>query len=554
MIRPFLARGAVLAAALVSSTLSAVSPATRVPPRLTVVVVADQMRGDYLARFDGDGGIRRLRGWGFTYLDAHQSHVPTETGPGHAVLLTGAPPAVSGIPGNTFLAFDPARREGERVHCVQDPAYPMVGAHGPPSRGASPRFLRVTTVADELERMTRGASKTVSLAFKDRAAILMAGHLADLALWYDVPSGRWVTSRFYATSLPDWVEALDAGRVTVEARRGRRTIPSIADRIAGDGAFPDVKSFVRSGRSNAYLLESAMAAVTALELGKDDVPDLLMLGLSGNDWVGHLHGPESDEVRTAFRQLDAALDEFLAFLDDRVGRDRYVVALTADHGVAAVPGGSIPGAVREGTTSGRLDPALVATVVDGALDERFGDASWVLAFDQTSLEECRADGSRCETEPNLYLDRRAILEKRLEASVVERAAADAAMTVPGVYLAVTRSQVLDGRLPASPIAPLVANGYDPRNGGDVVVLRQAGWWLPIEGDPKKAYRTGHGGPWAQESHVALVLAGPGIRRGASAERVSLTDLAPTLSILLGTPYPTGCQGKPLASALRLGGR
>jgi hypothetical protein len=574
------------------------------PPRLVVLISIDQFRGDYLTRFadlflpagaaagQGGkagklGGFRYLMERGAYFTDAHHDHFPLFTGPGHAVLLTGALPYKSGIVGNGW--YD--RELGRRRYCVEDEASPLVGTAagatgsggtasggaagagavgavpgGSPRPGISPATLRVDTVGDELKMATGGRAKVWGLALKDRAAVLMAGRLADGALWFDEESGAWISSRYYLPdgALPAWVAAWNARR-RVDAWFGKKwtlSVPTSAlERLWTPGSrwandpwalgtgFPHLvnggsggsggsggngggtrpgkdfySAFATTPFGNDYTLDTARELVRREGLGRRDVPDVLAINLSSNDYIGHAFGPDSPEVLDVTVRTDRQLAGFFEFLDQAVpgGLGRVLLAVTADHGVAP-----IPGAAREGKLpAGAYDEAMVEAAAERALAAAFGPGKWVTAL----------------VEANLYLDLAALDAHQVKHAAAEETAAAAIARLPGIYAAYGRTSILEGRLPPTDVALRVARGFHPKVSGDVVLVSEPFWV------PGKLSGTTHGSPYAYDTQVPLLLAGPGIRAGRHAQRVSTLDLAPTLADLLGVLQPAGCEGRVLAEA------
>lgn len=523
------------------------------PPRLVVFVSIDQCRADYLTRFvdvylparkDGEvGGFRFLLADGAHYRDAHFAHVPTTTGPGHATLATGAPPALHGIIGNRI--FD--RATGKTRRCVEDPSVRTVGGNATP---ASARNLLVTTLGDELKLATGGRAKVVSVAIKDRAAVPLGGHAADLVLWLDDATGRWVTSTYYRPdgTLPPWVEALNAERrldlyagqawePLLPAEAYRRALRP-ADRPAGGPVFSHAlppapgealyDAWAAWGPANDEVMEVARRAIANEQMGLDEVPDLFLLNLSTNDYVGHTYGPNSAEIMDVTVRTDRALAGLLRFLARHVpgGLDSVLVVATADHGVSTAPEEALQAAR---IPVGRGTGPAAAAAVEAALDSAFGAADWVL------------EGQR--TDPNIYLDRAEAVRRRVDPAALERVAAEAASQVPGVYIAFGRSQILAGQLPQWAWIDKVAAGFHPRLGGDVFIVTAPGWLLSSPPDAS------HGSPWPPDTHVPLILRGPGVTPGRWYRPVTSMDIVPTLAQLLGVGYPTGCMGQPLREAL-----
>jgi len=543
---------ALLLSLLVASpAASAVAPAPT--PRLVVFVSIDQCRSDYLTRFvdhylpayrDGQlGGFNVLVADGAHFRDAHLAHMPTTTGPGHATLATGAPTALHGIIGNRI--FD--RTTGKSRRSVEDHSVQTIGGNATP---ASARNLLVTTLGDELKLATGGRAKVVSVAIKDRAAVPLGGHAADLVLWLDDATGSWVTSTYYRPdgTLPRWVEALNAER-RLERFVGKVWEPLLpseayrqtlrpAQRAASGPIFshalpsvlgePFYDAWAAWGPANDEVLEVARRAIAGEEMGLDEVPDLFLLNLSTNDYIGHTYGPNSAEIMDVTVRTDRALATFWRFLHGHVpgGLDRVLIVVTADHGVSTAPEEALA-AARIPASRG-TSPAVMAAVEE-ALDATFGAADWVL------------EGQR--TEPNLYLNRAVAAERRVDPAALERVAAEAASQAAGIYVAFGRTQILTGQLPQWSWIDKVAAGFHPRLGGDIFLVNQPGWLLSRQPDAS------HGSPWPPDTHVPLVLRGPGIAHGVWYRRVTSMDIVPTLAQVLGIGYPTGCMGQPLYEAL-----
>lgn len=489
--------------------------------------------------------------------DAYHDHLPTYTGPGHAVLLTGATPSRSGIVGN--LWWDPVARKVQ--YCVEGPVPP--GA----SRGPiTPATLLVTTLADELELATGGRSKTWAFGLKDRAAVLLAGHAADRACWFDEVRGSWTSSAHWRgdDGAPDWLRELGrtlrpdadfgatwAPSVPAEAFE-RLWVPPGAEPLrpfahtldvgAPAGASGDPKAqtafhaaWVVTPFANDWVLRSALACVRAEALGADDVPDLLAVNLSTNDYVGHRFGPDSAEVLDVTVRTDRQLAAFFRGLAEAVpgGLDRVVVALSSDHGVASnavlLGKAGIPSGLHadDDTTGGT---SRLRAAAESALDAAFGAGDWMDAH----------------VEHQLWFSRAAIARRTpAERDAMERVAADACRALDGVHDAYGRTAISEGRIPRTAVARAVALGFHPERSGDVVIVTDPGW------TPART-RTGatHGAPWTYDAKVPLVLRGPGIVPGRHRARAATTDLAPTLADLLGISPPSGSEGRVLAEALR----
>jgi len=503
------------------------APAPAEAPRLVLLVAVDQMRYDYLPRFASGftAGFRRLLQEGAVFTNAHLGHYPSVTAVGHSAMLTGAPPSISGIVGNDW--YDRAVKRN--VTSVEDPGTQLLGAG--PATGSSPHRLRVSTVGDEL-KMAHPGSRVISVSHKDRSAILMGGRMADLALWWDAKTGAFVSSTWYVPELPKWVSAFNAGR-PADAWLGREW------RAVGEGGQPGpvlgtlpaapgpayYGSLYNSAYGNELLVSLAEAALEGEGLGSRGTTDVLALSFSCNDAVGHDKGPHSAEIRDITVRTDLALGRLLETIDRRVGLARTVVVLTADHGVAPLPEQmaqwKMPG--------GRFSRPDLEKAVAGALEKAYGPGPWL---------EGRAGSA-------VYLNRALIAERGLDPAAVERVTAAGAESVAPVWRAYTRSQLLEGRVPPDPWSRRVLLSFHRERSGDVDVLLEPYWMSGATGAT-------HGSAFSYDTHIPLVLMGPGIRPGRQDRAVLLNDLAPTLATLLDVETPSGSSGQPLAEILDRG--
>ena len=523
-------------------------------PRLIVIVVIDQLREEYLLRlepFFGDGGFRRLLRYGAVFANCQYEHAPTVTAPGHATIATGATPAVHGIINNEW--YD--RETGQIVTSVSDPSRRVVGASS--GRASSPHRLLGTTLADELRMSTNFRSKVIALSYKDRSAILLGGKLANLALWFDDASGAFITSDYYADALPDWAARFNAARPADRyfGARWEKAFPEAAYALAAPDDRPEETPLPGGGRTfpheitgglaqpgpafytaftfspfaNDVLVELAKRAIEGEQLGRDEFPDLLAISLSTNDLVGHYFGPESQEVVDLTLRTDRALASLLAYLDSRPDSD-YVLALTSDHGVAPIP----EYAARLKLGGRRISPTTIRQAIEDAVSARFGEGPWI----EASAVPLLSSGF-------VYLDRETLARKRLDAAEVERVAAEAALKIPGIARAYTRTQLLAGRSQEDAIARRVAASFHPTRSPDVLLVPEPFAFI-------SAGRTGttHGSPYSYDAHVPLLLFGRRIAVGTYHHACTPADLAPTLAALLGIEVPSGATGRILHEALR----
>ena len=527
--------------ALGASRVMAQEPAER--PRLVVVLVIDQFRPDYLQRFRpyfAKGGFNLLLRRGANFRQAEYQHAATLTCPGHAVILTGAHANVNGIISNQW--YD--ARAGRQEYCAADSSVTLIGSSGP---GRSPRNLLSPTIGDQLKQATGGRSKVITMAGKDRSAIMLGGHQPDGAYWLE--DSLFFSSTHYLRELPRWVQQFNAsGRVRSYAGKSwNRFLPQAAyagmgpddvaaeQNVAGMGRiFPHrlsdstarfLDAFKSSPFQNEVLFEFAMTAVRDEKLGQDDDPDLLGVSLSANDLIGHAFGPGSHEVMDVTVRTDRLLERFFSFLDQRVGLDHVVVVLTADHGVAP-----LPERVEASRGPGRLDPAKIAAAAEAGLQAQFGAAAapgWVLYT----------------SSPWLYLNLRALQQRGIALEEAERTARAAVRGVKGVHQALTATELRQQQ--DSGTASSAAFSFHRERSGNIYFELKP-FVLPSR-DPTG---TTHGSPWSYDTRVSLLWMGAAVRRGAYAGPVSIADIAPTLATILGIAAPAGSQGRVLSEMLR----
>ncbi len=527
--------------------------------RLAVVISVDQCRADYLERFAPyfvAGGFRRLLEHGAVYRSAYHKHAMTATAPGHATILTGVSASRHGIIANEW--FD--AEAGHVMAAVDDARAPVVGAvrkavQMPGATDAeitgSPRRLLATTVGDQLKLRFGAASRVISLANKDRAAIFLGGRLADAAYWF--VDGHVVTSRYYRDTLPAWVEKLNAeeriDRVfgqtwerlldakIYDAVQGPDDAPgeegstglgtTFPHKIDGGIAAPGA-AFYGAYRASPWwtelLGELAKRAIVEEKLGQHAAPDLLCVGFSQLDYAGHLFGPDSHEIMDSVLRMDRVLADLLTVLDREVGEGNYVVVLTGDHGVAPLP--EHVQSFQRDMIAGRLDRAKLSANVEEALTKKFGEAPGGAAW---SLR----DGFGFRLVPAT------LAAKNVPAEEAERIVKETLLRSPQVGCAFTREELL-GHVPASG-AYLEAwrLSFNAERSPEVMFSPR-----PYVVD-RSGRGTNHGTPYDYDAHIPLVWFGAGIKPRVVIERVGTDAIAPTLANLLGVPRPPEAAADPL---------
>lgn len=521
-------------------------------PKLVVMLVVDQMRGDYVDKFQGEwkGGLKRLMEEGAWFRVAAYPYAATETCPGHATISTGAFPASHGMVGNTWWDRDSQKM----VTCTSDPNVKNIAYAGGTTRGGDSAWrMKLPAFAEELKFQT-GGSRVVTFSLKARAAITLAGYKADAATWLDTDAGTWVTSSVYGTTamVEEFVKkhpiAEDYGKTWSlsspessymydEKATGVRAVdgwgPGFPHALRGkeEGSTPDAAYFEQwttSPFADTYLTKMAEAAVDSLGLGKSGGTDYLGVSYSTPDYVGHRYGPRSWEIQDILVRLDKDLGELFAHLDEKVGRGNYVVALTADHGVAPIPvdmetTGFDAGVLRLPELKDRMEKAL----------EPFNYAKPAIA---------RMAGNEVYFAPGVY-------DKLKQDAAAMKAVTDAALAMPGVAAVYWADELVNGTTPISPTRRAAVLSYFQGRSGDLFVLRQPYWLTDGSAEGKKSYTgTGHGTPYYYDQRVPLLLMGFGIKLGQYFEAATPADIAPTFGALTGVTLAAR-DGRVLSEAL-----
>jgi hypothetical protein len=526
----------------------------RAPPRLAVLLVFDQFRGDYPSRWGelfGEGGLKRLMTDGAWFQNCHYPYAHTVTGAGHASLSTGTCPDRHGIFSNDWY-----ERGAGDVYCAAEPRYAQVPPPGPAkddkearkwkARGAgSPGRLLAPTLADAFKEATGGKGKVVSLSLKDRGACLTGGQRADAAYWFDETTGNFVTSTFYRDRPHVWVEELNAAKAAdrwfgkpwerlrpdldytkysgpddVEAEwKGYgqgRTFPHPMDGGKKEIGRDYYEALYNSPFGNDLLLQLVKKAVAAEKLGSRDVPDLLCLSFSCNDPVGHCWGPDSWEVLDTTLRTDRLVRELLGFLDETVGKGRYTVVLAADHGVGPLP----EVAKQQGKEAGRIDPTLLLKEAEAHLIKTFVK-----------------EGDKGEHPVEKFVDEWFYFNRGwLKAHGVTEGQAEEALAAwlrgrPGVAEAYTRRQLVSGDL-VGPVAGRIQRSFHADRSGDVLLL-QKDYYLVTT----RLQGTLHGTPYPHDTHVPLMVYGPGVVAGPRRDAVTPQAATAILARALGVKPP-----------------
>ena len=516
-------------------------------PKLVVGVVIDQMRYDYLFRFKsgyGTGGFNRMMDEGFLFENANYNYVPTYTAPGHACIYTGTTPSHNGIISNDW--YD--RALGRTINCVSDTTMDPVGTTSISGK-MSPKNLLTTTITDELRIATNYKSKVLGIALKDRGAILPAGHSPNAAYWHDPYSNNWVTSSYYMSALPEWVQKFNARKLT-DSLLSQPWVPllspdayaeSTADDTPYEGLFygethpvfphnlPEIKKedeelIRRTPFGNTFTSLFAMAAIEGESLGKGNQTDFLAVSFSSTDYVGHMFGTNAIELQDTYLRLDRDLADFLNYLDKHVGKNNYLLFLTADHGAASNPiynqDHHLPGADFNTDTLFR-SLALF-------LEREYGPGKFL---SYTNAHQ-------------VYLSRELLEQKKINAREMRERCAQFVKQFDGVAEAVTCDE-LQREVEREGILSFIQNGYNDKRSADVLIELKPGWidWYVKTG-------TTHGSAYSYDTHVPLLFYGTGIPHGTSNASVDISDIAPTIAAILNIENPSATTGKQLKEILK----
>lgn len=502
------------------------SSAYNARPKLVVVVIIDQFRGDYLERYRdqfGQGGFRLFLDHGAYFANCNYDYANTRTGPGHATLLTGSYTSGHGILANEW--WDPKKKR--MVTSVQDDGTKLLGLPDGES-GSSPHNLLADTLGDELKLATRGKARVFGIALKDRAAVLPGGFSADGAYWIDPKSGVWVSSTYYRTDLPKWVQELNEGKHAEKyLNRDWQDASGKLLRTTTPPAGKEFRFFDLVGATpfaNDYELEFARELVTHEHLGVGPATDLLLISLSANDIVGHRGGPDSPEVEAMTLATDRQLSEFIAFLGQQVGLANVWLALSADHGVAPLP--SVAAELR--LPAAGLDAAKMRAQINSALTDRLSPgrpAEYVKDLDY----------------PLAWLDEDAFAAVKMKEEDAERSAGEA-MKQAGMRDYYTRSQLARGNVGDNELGRQYVHSYSPFGGWYVM-------GVPAPFTVGVTSGTDHATPYSYDTHVPLAFYGLPFQPGTYRTHAEPVDLAVTLASLLGINAPSHATGRVLTEAL-----
>ena len=528
---------------LVLCAFTAVAQAQPERPKLVVGIVIDQMRWDYLYRYQaryGEGGFKRLLGEGFSCENTKIHYIPSVTAIGHASIYTGACPSIHGIAGNSFM------KDGKKTYCTDDPTVKPVGSDSPAGL-MSPRNMWTTTIGDELRLATNNRSKVVGVALKDRASILPAGHHANGAYWFDDKSGKFITSTFYMDKLPAWVNNFNKKKLPEKylSQKWETLYPkdSYTESTADDNNYENgivdgekallpldlptlykkygYKIIRNTPFGNSLTFDIAKAAIEGESLGQGKETDMLTVSCSSTDYIGHQVGINAIETEDCYLRLDQSLADFFAYLDQKVGKGNYLLFLTADHG---------------GMNNAQY-----------LIDQRIPAGNWDDRECKKQLNELlkakypSATGELVKTVMNyqVFFDTEAIEKQNLDYAAIKQTVVNELKKDKRILYAFDMEKTSVESIPED-IKFRAINGYNRERSGGVQVVLKPGYY-----DFWNMKGTTHGAWNPYDTHIPLVFMGWHINHGESAQPHFMSDIAATVCAMLHIQMPNGCIGTPI---------
>lgn len=521
-------------------------------PKLVVIIVIDQFRGDYLNRQRANfknRGFNLFMKEGAWFTDCYYDYANTKTAPGHATIGTGAYTDGHGIESNEW--WDASRSDEKKVTSVEDERYQLVGVSASDhSAASSPLNLRASTLGDELRLATAGKAKVFGVSLKDRAAILPPGEAANGAFWIEPSSGRFITSTYYMDRLPEWASKFNASARIAQAEREANAV--------GTNKFFDAVG--RTSAANSYEFDFAKALIKGENLGERGVTDLITISLSANDIQGHKFGPDSDSENQMILALDSQFDSFFSWLDQNIGLNNVWLALSADHGIAPIP----DEAAKLGMNSAMLTMTKVYDRLEDELNKRHSPGAHVtylmpgpelpyINLNKHSFEKANISEQAAEDEVAALLPEAIAAQNPAPPPMLKAGQPDPTQPsqhrlppAPQFAGAYTRLQMAYGQLPQTEMGRELAHSY-AYHGNWFVMLLLGGYQM----EDQRAYGgTTHFSPWSYDRHVPLAFYGGPFVPGEYHERVAPVDLATTFAAELGINFPSAAVGRVLTQALK----
>ncbi|WP_299671652.1 alkaline phosphatase family protein [uncultured Polaribacter sp.] len=512
-------------------------------PKLVIFIVIDQMRAEYLYRFQdnySEDGFKLLLREGFNVKNTHYNYIPTATAPGHSSIYTGTTPSEHGIIYNNW--FD--RKENKMINSAEDTSVFLVDNSGiiKDTRSKkfqrSPKNLKTTTITDELKLFTNNRAKVISISIKDRGAIFPGGHLADYAFWYNNNNGHFITSSYYIEELPSWLKKFNNKKIAdsllnltwnpllpikhyknssidnasfekVFNGREKSTFPYTLKELRKNNGNYNLLPQIPQG--NTLLTELFKASIKGEKLGKGNETDFLAISFSSTDYIGHNFGIRSKEIEDTYLRMDREIAKIIKTLNKEVGKRKYMLVLTSDHGSSDNPpflnSNHLPGKF--------ISSKEIRIKLNTYLSKEIFPKDYISYIDKTQIYLKKDLKNKEEV-----LKKSLVFLKRME-GIKD-------VFIPNITTFNKSSKTT-----------IFRNSFNSKVSGDIMYQVVPGWM------EKRSYGTTHTTSYNNDTHVPLIWYGYNIRKGETALSVKITQIAPTLSMLLDIPFPNASNKIPI---------
>jgi len=507
-------------------------------PQLIIGIVVEGMRYDYIYRYwdnFSEGGFKRMIEEGAVCRNANYSYMLTQTAPGYATIATGCNPLTHGIVSNEWYM----QLQERQISSVFDQKEKVIGIQTE-NGNYSPRNILTTTFTDELKLFNNGRSKIVSVSLNPTSAIVPAGHMGNAAYWFDDVSGNWITSSYYADSLPkwlqefngkkfpdmyigqDWTPMLPPHKYRTGSEKGKsRNTGFTEDHVLGKR----INSFMKKNKQytklkanplgNSLTKDLCVNVIVNESLGQDEFTDYLSVSFAASADVSNACGPNSVELEDLYIRLDKDLEHFLQFVDENVGRNNVLIYLTSDHGTSNDPTNLQENNIPAGFFNADRAIMLLGTYLNAKYDK----GKWVTAYYNNQI----------------YLNHNLIESSGISLQDFENTVCSFMLQFSGIADAISASTLRSTTFTTGTIAKM-QNSFNPKRSGDVIICLEPGW---IEqGSGVSNSNSGYN----YDTHVPLIWYGWKIKRTRLSQPVDMRDIAPTIANFLDIPFPNGTTG------------
>jgi len=513
-------------------------------PKLVIGIVIEQMRYDYLWRYWDkldEGGFKRLLNEGTLCKNAYYDYVITESSAGYATIASGANPSVHGIISDEWYH----RLKKYVQYCTYDEESRTIGGNSNEGQ-MSPIYLISSTLSDEIKMASNYTSKVISVGQKDYASILQGGHIANAAYWMENETGNWITSSYYLDKIPAWVSDFNNKKIPdIYLSKDWTPLLDIAQYkeslwdknayeigIRNQNSFPynlislknqykDYSILKNIPAGNTYTKDFAIAAMVNENLGKGNQTDFLSIAFSANGYMSDVYGPRAVEIQDTYLRLDKDLAHFLAFIDSQIGKENVLIYLTSDRGTGDIPQYLIDTRMPGGYFNAKSSIAIVKSYLRAV----YGDGDWIKAY----------------INQQIYLNQILIEDSKLSLGDFQLKIAQFLVQFQGVANAVTGNSLQTTHF-SDGILKKFQNSYNQSRSADVIFNLSPGWSEKNE-DRKVPMVTTHNSPYEYDTHVPLIWYGWKMKRTSIARKVSISDIAPTISSFLNIPNPNAATGE-----------